>query len=246
MVSLILKNASLYDPYWSILPPVLFIFTLIQFPEYFSIASLLMVVVISLWSIRLTYNWAKLWTGFDEMDWRYVNFKENHPKSYILINLFGIQLMPTLIVFAQVYVGISFMMHQDSLNLIIILGSLIILSSTCIQYIADSQMQAFKKRNKGKKMLIDEGLWRYSRHPNYFGEIMVWWGLYIMYFGAVKQLDLLVIAPIIMTLLFNYISIPLMENKILSTRPSYEAYQQKVSKLLFLPRKETQEEPLKN
>ncbi|QWB95585.1 DUF1295 domain-containing protein [Mycoplasmatota bacterium] len=246
LMSLLLKNASLYDPYWSVLPPMLLIFTLIEFPQYMSMASLLMIIVISIWSIRLTYNWAKLWTGFDEMDWRYVNFKKQYPRLYILINLFGIQLMPTLIVFAQVYVGIRLMMLQENLNIIMICGALIILGATFIQFIADSQMQTFKQNNKGKKMCIDEGLWRFSRHPNYFGEIMVWWGLYIMYFGASKQFNLLITAPILMTLLFYYISIPLMENKILKTRPMYEIYQQKVSKLVFLPRREQQEETVKN
>jgi steroid 5-alpha reductase family enzyme len=144
-------------------------------------------------------------------------------------------------------VGIEFMMSQPSINFFSIIGSLIILSATIIQYISDTQMQKFKSNHLKKKACIDSGLWRYSRHPNYFGEVMVWWGLYVMYLSSVQTLNYLILAPILMTSLFYFISIPLMENKILSTRPSYEMYQKKVSKLIFMPRRDIKvEETIKN
>jgi steroid 5-alpha reductase family enzyme len=107
-----------------------------------------------------------------------------------------------------------------------------------LQYIADGQMRAFKKRNLDKKICIEEGLWKYSRHPNYFGEVMVWWGLYLIYFGATLTLNLYLLAPLAMTSLFIFISIPMMEKKILRTRPEYKDYQDRVSMLIPLPRKD--------
>lgn len=240
--SLILRNASLYDPYWSVIPPMFLIFTYIEFPELRTLPHVLMIAAIVFWSVRLTYNWAKLWTGFEHMDWRYVNFKKKYPKLYILINLFGIQLMPTLMVFAQISVGIAFMFLNASLSLGFIIGFLIIISAVVIQYVSDSQMQAFKKENKDRTKCIDRGLWQYSRHPNYLGEIMVWVGLYMIYLSAAKTIDLYVLAPIAMFLLFYYISIPLMEQKILATRPAYKYDQMRISKLLILPQKQIKEE----
>ncbi len=233
--SLILKNASLYDPYWSVIPPLFFIFTLIKYPELISFSNVVMIAAITIWSVRLTLNWAKHWIDFNHMDWRYENFKMKYPKLYVFINLFGIQLMPTLIVFLQIVVGIRYMFLNENLTLISILGILIILSAISIQYIADKQMYAFRQMHKGKKALINTGLWKYSRHPNYLGEIMVWTGLYVMYVGSHQQIDLYVLSPIVMFLLFNFISIPLMENKILKSRPQYKIHQQHISKLLLLP-----------
>jgi len=241
VISLVLKNASLYDPYWSVIPPILLAFVMFKY-QLVTFESLLLIIPILIWSLRLTYNWAKLWQGFQEMDWRYINFKKHYPKIYFLINLFGIQLMPTLIVYAQIAVGINYLMANPTASLLTYIGAIIIVLAAVTQFISDSQMQAFKNKNKGKKMCIDEGLWKFSRHPNYLGEIMVWWGVYIIYISAFKSLDLWILAPIAMTLLFYYISIPLMENKILSNRPEYAKYQKNVSKLLLLPRKGMQSE----
>ena len=88
------------------------------------------------------------------------------------------------------------------------------------------------------KKCIDEGLWRISRHPNYFGEVTVWWGLYIMLFGLTYQFDLYILAPLSMTLLFVFISIPMLEKKILKTRPEYKLYQEQVSMLIPYVRKQ--------
>jgi len=233
--SLIFKNASLYDPYWSVIPPLFLIFTLFKYPEFISFSNIMMILAILIWSIRLTLNWAKHWIDFNHMDWRYENFKTKYPKLYVFINLFGIQLMPTLIVFLQIVVGVRFMFLNENLSIISVLGLLLIFSAVCIQYVADKQMFTFRQMHKGRKALIDTGLWKYSRHPNYLGEIMVWTGLYVMYVGSKQQIDLYVLAPIVMFLLFYFISIPLMENKILKSRPQYKIHQQHISKLWLWP-----------
>lgn len=133
------------------------------------------------------------------------------------------------------------------MNFITFIGAIIILVSAIIQYVADEQMKRFKERTKGEKKCIEEGLWKYSRHPNYFGEVMVWWGIYIIYFSMVETLDIMIISPIMMTSLFLFISIPWMERKIIKTRPEYKAYQQRVSMLIPFFRKEKDEESeLKN
>ena len=246
LCSVCLKNASLYDPYWSVIPPLLLIGAAFYY-DSFGLSVLLMIFALSIWSIRLTYNWASLWQGFHEIDWRYQAMKEKAPKLYLLTNLFGIQLFPTSIVFAQLALAIFFIKENPSMNFITIIGAIIILVSAIIQYVADEQMKRFKERTKGEKKCIEEGLWKYSRHPNYFGEVMVWWGIYIIYFSMVKTLDIMIISPIMMTSLFLLISIPWMERKIIKTRPEYKAYQQRVSMLIPFFRKEKDEESeLKN
>ncbi|MDO9628344.1 MAG: DUF1295 domain-containing protein [Acholeplasmataceae bacterium] len=242
LFSLIVKNASAYDPYWSVIPPVMLILVFFHLQLSSSFPIYLMIAGLSVWSLRLTYNWAKNWEGFHEQDWRYKIMYQKSPKLFFLSNLFGIQLFPTLIVFIQLIGAINFMSVDPSLSVFTWIGFGIMIISAMIQLIADGQMRAFKERTKGQKLCIEEGLWKYSRHPNYFGEVMVWWGLYIIYFGSVMKLDLLIIAPVLMTSLFLFISIPWMEKKIIKTRPEYKSYQKRVSMLIPFFRKEENKE----
>ncbi|MBN2268443.1 MAG: DUF1295 domain-containing protein [Acholeplasmataceae bacterium] len=237
--SLILKNASLYDPYWSVIPPVMIILLMIYMKTNITLGVFLMSMSILLWSIRLTYNWARNWQGFHEVDWRYLKIKEKAPKLYPLTNLFGIQLMPTSIVFLQMILAIKILQAEPFVNGGIVIGALVIASGAIIQYIADQQMMTFRLLNPDKNKIIDFGLWKFSRHPNYFGEISVWWGLYLIYLSTYQVLDIFILPPILMTCLFLFISIPLMEKKILATRPSYMDYQKKVSMIIpFFHKKE--------
>lgn len=243
LCSMLFKNASLYDPYWSVIPPFMVGFAMIYY-QAFGLANILLLIALSVWGIRLTYNWASLWTGFHDMDWRYVEMKRKAPKLYPLTNLFGIQMFPTAIVFAQLACALMMIKINPQANFLTFLGAAIIGISALIQLIADQQMKRFKARTHGEKKCIEEGLWKYSRHPNYFGEIMVWWGVYVMYLDAVETLDFMIISPILMTSLFLLISIPWMERKILQTRPEYMDYQKRVSMIIPFFRKERDEDRL--
>ena len=239
IMSLILNNASLYDPYWSVIPPIFLIFVFIESGKTLTLPHFMMMFAISFWAIRLTLNWIKGWHGFTEVDWRYLMIRDKAPKLYFLTNFLAIQLFPTLIVFAQLIVGIKILTLNPSLNLLFTVGFLMVILATTIQYISDEQMRKFRKAHIGEKRCIDEGLWRLSRHPNYFGEVTVWWGLYIMMVSLSNQIDFLyLLAPLSMTLLFVFISIPMMEKKILKTRPEYKLYQEQVSTLIPFVRKQ--------
>jgi len=238
VMSLILNNASLYDPYWSVIPPVFLIFVFIESGKTLTLPHFMMMFAMSFWGVRLTYNWMKGWHGFNEVDWRYLMIRDKAPKLYFLTNFLAIQLFPTLIVFAQLMVGIKILTLNPNFNLVFTIGFLLVILATLIQYVSDEQMRQFRKAHIGEKKCIDEGLWRLSRHPNYFGEVTVWWGLYVMLFGLTYQVDLYILAPLSMTLLFVFISIPMMEKKILKTRPEYKLYQEQVSMLVPLLRKQ--------
>jgi steroid 5-alpha reductase family enzyme len=228
--SLLFKNSSLYDPYWSVVPPMLMAYALISM-DALTPLNLLVLLGIFIWALRLTYNWMVMWDGFKHQDWRYTMLKEKTGSFYPIVNFLGIHLFPTLIVFAQISVFLAMVSLHGSLNMISILGVLITVSAVAIQYLSDEQMRDFK-RNPGEKRIIDVGLWQYSRHPNYFGEVMVWWGLYVAYFGVALKIDWYIFAPISMTLMFLFISIPMMEEKILKTRAEYKDYQRETSKLI--------------
>jgi steroid 5-alpha reductase family enzyme len=85
--------------------------------------------------------------------------------------------------------------------------------------------------HKKEKACIDHGLWKYTRHPNYLGELTFWVGIYIMYFSHVNAINFNLVYPLLMIALFLFISIPLMEKKLVH-RPGYQEYKAQVSMLI--------------
>ncbi|MDD5017054.1 MAG: DUF1295 domain-containing protein, partial [Eubacteriales bacterium] len=79
------------------------------------------------------------------------------------------------------------------------------------------------------------GLWRYSRHPNYLGEVLFWWGVWVIQMSVLPALWWTIFAPTAMTLLFLFISIPMMEKRLLASKEGYAAYKKSTSMLLLLP-----------
>jgi steroid 5-alpha reductase family enzyme len=235
IIGLLFKNSSLYDPYWSVIPPVITFLISIYFNVFWLLPVILLNLALFIWGIRLTYNWILSWTGFDYIDWRYVMIKEKTPKIWLLSNFFGIHFFPTVIVFIQLIGAIYFIEYTKSINFITVLAFFVIVIATAIQYIADTQMRTFKSNKENHGKIIDIGLWKHSRHPNYFGEVMVWIGVYLFYFSTNLRIDYLTVTPILMLFMFIFISIPMMEKKILKTRPEYKQYQTSTSMLLILP-----------
>ncbi len=236
LIGLLIKNASLYDPYWSVLPAFLYVFWMITQGGINNLANSLILLVLLVWGIRLTYNWWKNWEGFSKQDWRYSLLEESNRKLYPITNLFGIHLIPTVVVFLQL-INI-FEIGRPSMNLGFFIGIAIAFIAPIIQLIADRQMFEFREKNYEKKAVIDQGLWKYSRHPNYFGELLFWVGIYIIYLSNAGQIDYHIIFPIAMISLFVFISIPMMEKK-LNGRQGYQEYKQNVSMIIpFFRRKE--------
>ena len=225
----ITKNASVYDPYWSVIPIVIVIQWLLIY-ENLSANVILLLLAVLVWGIRLTYNWWKNWTGFKHQDWRYTHLYNQAPKVYFITNLMGIHMIPTLVVYAQL-INAHDIMQFKGVSVVFVIGLIISLMAAVIQFIADKQMHDFRTSDQKTKLCIDHGLWKYSRHPNYLGELLFWIGIYIMYLSHVRTIDINIVYPILMIFLFMFISIPMMEKK-LANREGYSEYKQRVSMLL--------------
>ncbi len=227
---IIFKNSSVYDPYWSVAPIVIIIFWIFKMDTAWSLNEILFFSAIFIWGMRLTINWAIRFKGMDHQDWRYSMLRQKNIHMWFFTNLMGINMMPTLIVYIALipaYYGIGL---EKRANLGTIIGFLICIAAALLQYFADKQMGRFK-REKTSQQYIDRGLWRYSRHPNYFGEVIFWWGIWIMQVSLQPAVWWAVFGPISMTILFLSVSIPMMENHIIASRPGYVHYQKKVSML---------------
>lgn len=228
---ILFANSSVYDPYWSVAPAIILSCWIIIKGISFSIADILFLIAILVWGIRLTLNWAIRWKGLHHQDWRYTMLNKKSPRLWFFTNLIGINIMPTVVVFIAVtpaYFGIG---QAGLMNILTGIGFAICIGAILIESIADKQMDLFRKDKSHKNQYIDQGLWRYSRHPNYFGEVSFWWGIWLMQMGTAPQIWVMVIGPILVTLLFIFISIPMMEKHILATNSTYSCYQKQVSML---------------
>ena len=232
LLSLPIKNSSLYDAYWSLTPFVMITYLLFTC-NHINIYHYIAYTVFTVWSFRLTVNWIVTFEDIKWVDWRYKQIKEkNNAFVWQIANFFGIMLMPTLLVFAAFIPLI--LAFQNTLNAFSLAGSAIIFIGTALEFFADRQMHAFLK-SQNKSEVIQSGLWKYSRHPNYLGEILVWVGAYLVLFPSVKEYWYTFIGALLIIMLFNFISITLAEKRQVARREGYNEYCMKTSRLLILP-----------
>lgn len=231
MMGTMLDNASVYDPYWSVAPVVILILGVLQL-RLFSAGAIMLTVVVLIWGVRLTVHWSTTFQGLKHQDWRYTQLQERYPKLWFAINLFGIHLFPTVVVFSVLVPAFEFIMGYTSLSPGILLGLLVSLFAVFLQYAADNQMRAFRRRPENAGRVNCGGLWKYSRHPNYLGEVLMWWGIFLTMLSARPSAWLLAAGPLFNTLMFLFISIPLMEKRQLQRRPEYADYMSQTGRLL--------------
>ncbi len=230
--SVVLGNSSVYDPYWSFTPMVMSIWLFIEF-KAFSCWQLLFLLVFNLWGLRLTMNWLLLFPGFSYEDWRYRKLRDDMPRLFWQpVNFTGIHLVPTLAVFGGMLP--LFAIVKVPLGPWSLIGVAIILLGTALEFFADRQMHGFLRGTPGKEV-CRQGLWRYSRHPNYLGEISIWLGVYLTMLPYAAAYWYYGVGFVGMLLLFEVVSIPMMEKRQLARRPDYARYRRETSRLLLLP-----------
>jgi steroid 5-alpha reductase family enzyme len=232
--NLLFRNASFYDPYWSVQPPLLLAGFYLAYGVPFQALHLWTIIPLILWAIRLTVNWA---AGFDNLaweDWRYRGIKEQNPRYEKLIVFFGIMYMPTCLVFLGV-IPLWYMVNTAELKpLLPCLGGIIVLAGTILEFIADREMKRYKA-DPGRGPYIYSGIWKYSRHPNYLGELLIWTGIFV---AGLQNFHLMSLPGMLcMITLFITASIPMMEKHLLARTPLYRGYQRDVPMLLPLPRR---------
>lgn len=228
--SVVYNNSSFYDPYWSVLPPVIVFVFMVESGSY-NLWYIPVFFAVCMWSHRLTYNWYQNFVGFEKEDFRYIDFRKKFPKTYWLISLLAVHLFPTLIVFLGLVPIHVFVNHEVVRPIFVVLGSVIVMTGTVISYYADEQMREHQKNNYSHAM--KNGLWSISRHPNYLGELMMWFGLMVISFSVLYQFSQTV-GFLAMLSLFEFYSIPRMEKRLLERKEDYEEIKMNVSRVFPL------------
>lgn len=219
--SIVLKNTSLYDPYWSLTPWALATY-LLFISKVSNVFTFILYIMFSIWSWRLTINWMITFDDLSWEDWRYKSYRTRYNRFiYEFINLFGFMMMPTILV----YVGLIplLLVIVNGANAFSLFGSALILLGTLLEFFADHDMHTFLKETKERRV-CDKGLWKYTRHPNYLGENLIWIGLYVALVVSLPQYWFYFVGALLILLLFEFISIPLMEKRQIERRPDYREY----------------------
>lgn len=235
LIGVLLNNSSLYDPYWSVAPLIILPAMSIHYNN-FNLGAILLFLVVFYWGVRLTCNWAYTFTNLNHQDWRYDYLKEKSGKLFQIVNFFGIHYIPTLVVYFAIIPGVKYIEVGSPVNFITILGVLLCVGATTLQMISDFQMHEFRK-NAPKGALIRQGLWKYSRHPNYLGEILMWWGVFVICISASTSLYKFGFGALINTCLFLFISIPLADGRYSRIKPGFEEYKKETRMLLPIRKK---------
>ena len=234
--SMIFNNSSVYDPYWSVAPIVVIIALSIKFG--INNITIYPLIAVILWGVRLTINWAYTFNNLLHEDWRYKMYKEKFPRIYPVVSFFGIHLFPTLIVYLCMLPFVFLYYKGAEFSPLMIIGFVISISAFILQMISDIEMHKFRKRKT--HALINVGLWKYSRHPNYLGEILMWWGIYFMMLPVLNNYWFLFIGALVNNLMFLFISIP-MADKRQSKKDGYLLYKKNTHMLLPIPKKQVKE-----
>ena len=226
---LLFRNVSVYDPYWSVAPPLMFTAWAI-YKGVFALPVVLLLVAVWYWGVRLTGNWAYTFRGMRHEDWRYTRYRESQPPLlFHLTNFLGLNMMPTVLVFFAMLPGWELFGGAECNGIVLWCGFLISIAAATIQLVADMQIHRFRNAHPGQYCNV--GLWRKGRHPNYFGEMLMWWGVWVMYASG-GGLDWRILGPVAMSALFLLVSIPMMERRQRKNKPGYEEYRKHTRMLI--------------
>ncbi len=228
--SLPLDNTSIYDPYWSVEPVVILPLCISHFGSW-NAGSIILFVCIAYWGVRLTVNWAYTFRDLHHQDWRYTLFQQKCGAWYPLVSLFGIMLFPTLVVFLCLLPAL-FYIQTGLINAVTIIGFAVCLLAATLQLVADIQLHRFQQSMCGHAQIIRTGLWKHSRHPNYLGEILMWWGVWIVLISVRPDLWYLCAGAVVNTIMFVFISIPIAEKRLAEYKAGFAEYKKQTNMLL--------------
>ena len=228
----IFKSASVYDPYWSVQTPVIMIALIVMTGAY-TPGALIFLAFVLFWAIRLTANFIAGFHDMSYVDWRYKMLKEKTGVFFQAVNLFGICMFPTTVVYIASLPAIAYILGNHEFSAFNLIGLAVMCLGTLLELFSDIQMKRFIRTRKDRSEIIRTGLWKYSRHPNYLGEILFWYGVAFVYIiPDFSRLPFLA-GAVLNHLMFIFISVPLAEKNMKKYKSNFEQYKQEVR--MFIP-----------
>ena len=228
-ITLAKKNAGLIDIGWGLGFVVL---AWMGFVQNFAIGSLVLTFMVTIWGLRLAKHVFNRNVGKPE-DYRYAQFRADWGKWFNLRSFFQLFMFQGLMMLVISLAFIYGNMQATILSpILFVLGALVWGVGFGFEAIGDAQLKRFVAEPENKGKLIETGLWKYTRHPNYFGEALLWWGIYFSAL-ALGVPWWTVLSPITITLLVRFVSgVPMLERRN-KNKAGYQAYCRRVN--VFIP-----------
>ncbi len=232
VVSVIVKNVSIVDLFWGLGFVLIGGFYFLK-TEGSEIRRIIILTLVAIWGLRLSFYLA--WRNIGEgEDYRYKEFRKKYGKKYWWVSYFQTFLLQGVLMWliSSPLLGAQYFGRSVPFGIIDITGILFWVIGFFFETTGDFQLARFKSdpANKGKVMAA--GLWKYTRHPNYFGDSSVWWGFGILCISAGAYLP--VLGSVLMTFIIIKISgVGLLEKNLRNMKPGYKEYIEKTS--AFIP-----------
>lgn len=229
LISLPIKNASIVDLIWGLG------FVIVGWVSYFTVdqasdRKVLLAVLVTIWGVRLSVYLAWRNLGHGE-DYRYVNMRKRHGSKFWIVSLltvFALQGVIMWLVSLPIQAG-AFNAHMKDLNLIDAVGVVMWAVGLFFEAVGDFQLARFKQNPDNKGKVMNRGLWRYTRHPNYFGDFMMWWGLYVVSIASGAGYWSIV-GPLLMSFFIVKVSgVAMLEKSLTNTKEGFDEYQRRTN-----------------
>jgi steroid 5-alpha reductase family enzyme len=227
-LSVVERDVSIVDVLWG---PMFLIASLVfaALVDERGPRAVLVIALTAVWAIRLSgyIAWRKLGEPEDRRYQAIRRRNEPHFAFKSLYLVFGLQAVLAWIVSLPVLASVG---SPGELGALDYAGAAVWITGLAIETIADWQLARFKADPRSRGRVLDSGLWRYSRHPNYFGEFMIWWGAYLIALSAGAWWT--VLSPVLMSVLLLRVSgVVLLEKTIEERRPAYAHYRSRTNAL---------------
>jgi len=234
ILSLVLRNASIADPFWGTGFVILAWVTFFRTGEA-SPRAVAMLAMVTIWGVRLSLYLLARNLPHGE-DFRYADMRRGHGARFWWVSLFTVfSFQGILMWMLATPIELAIADKSAVWSILDVLGAAMWLAGISFEAIADAQLARFKRDPSSKGKVMDRGLWSWSRHPNYFGETLLWWGYGLI---AVSAGVWALVAPLAMTVLLLRVSgVTLLEKTIGERRPGYAEYAKRTSAFIPLPPK---------
>lgn len=224
-VSTRLRDVSIIDPFWPAAFVVLGLAYGLALDAPFGARGWLMLALLGLWTLRLGSYLLWRWFQHDEEDHRYAAMRENRGDAFVLSSLwvvFWLQAGLAWVVAAPVFASLG---QGPELGVLAWVGAAVWAVGMFFEAGADWQLSRFKSDPANKGQVLDSGLWALTRHPNYFGNFTIWWGLYLIAVDAGGLGWASAYGPAFMSFLLLKVSgVAMLEKDIGERRPAYADY----------------------
>ncbi len=202
-------------------------------PGFAEARQVLVTGLVTMWGLRLAIyiHYRNLGRG---EDYRYAKWRKEWGRHFLLRSFFQVFMLQgalmLLISFSVIFINLN---PSRGLTLLDGFGLLIWVTGFTFESVGDLQLYRFKKNPDNKGKVMKYGLWKYTRHPNYFGESTMWWGIFVMCLSLSGGISA-VVSPVTITFLLLRVSgIPMLEKKLIKSQPGYRWYMERTSP--FIP-----------